>query len=414
MDEELRAKLIEEEILLFEKNILPEIEAEWPIPEKRPHRHSIKELTTIQNIKNEMIELLHPFAIKIFLLFYGNFKETDGPYLNLEKGICILYQQLQGLANTELPIPEKTFWSIQDKFWSHEKEIDFWCKSWFKKLSNYKVRLLHAKLYNPPRFKNVTLLVDGKDVIQKLNKIKNEYRETVNGKSNLISRKNSWKNGGKQQEIMDVRNMTLGLSNTLGCNEIYDGHQFKDLIENYDNVEEVFNPTSDCLSMDNHFVKNAKEFIDENSHLGYSKKNLCLPISKIKNRKLTKDELDYKNDYGAMRSYQESEKFGIFTKIFKRFSVHNKKQTSNFKNFNVQLSLCLVLFNISNYISKNSYLNEKYDHIDITDWCKSGFDYPNEQVEIVTERIIEINSNIDEMNTSQNDVLNERDILIQS
>ena len=283
-EEVLKQKLIEEEKKLFTQNILQEIETEWPILENTPHKHKVKTLTNIQNIKYELSELLHPFAIKIFLLFFGTFKESEGPYLCLEKGICILYQQAKGLANTQLPIPDKTFWEIQSNFWKQVNKIDTWCKSWFKKLSNNTVRVLHAKLFNPDRFKNVTLFVDGKDIVIKLNKIKNEYRTTINGKSNLISRKNSWKKGGKQQEIMDVRNMTIGLSNTQGCNEIYDGHHLSELLKSFDDITEVFNPVTDCLSMDNHFVSKAKEFISDNRELGYSEKNLCLPISKKKSK----------------------------------------------------------------------------------------------------------------------------------
>jgi len=228
--------------------------------------------------------LLHPFA-------YG---ETFGPFRTLEKGILVLYQMINGLANSDLPIPESSYYLIQNDFWEHcntnkdqnilKKKIN-WCSNWFRFASNAIVRILHSRVHNPPRFKHVTLLVDGKDIVTKLQLIANEYEQTKNGKSNLISRKNKWKNGGKQQELMDSRGQTLFLSSTEGANSIYDGKQiYKDLKKLPKvHLTHIFDPKTDNIAMDNHFPSYIKKFIEKFKDYGYSEKNMTSPIAKKRN-----------------------------------------------------------------------------------------------------------------------------------
>jgi len=67
-----------------------------------------------------------------------------------------------------MPIPSASFFSIFDDFYKNEKNVKMiktWSKEWFKKISNFKVRLLYSNINNPEPFKPVTLLVDGKDFI---------------------------------------------------------------------------------------------------------------------------------------------------------------------------------------------------------------------------------------------------------
>ena len=121
--------------------------------------------------------------------------------------------------------------------------------------SNPTVRSIHARLYNPPNLSRVTLIVDGKDISVHLQKINNELRKRRSGRSNLISRKLRWKNAGKQQLLMDIRGMTLAISDTKGANEIYVGHQLKEIFSTWDkDIEKIFDPKLDCLIMDNHFT----------------------------------------------------------------------------------------------------------------------------------------------------------------
>ena len=132
--------------------------------------------------------------------------------------------------------------------------------------------------------------------------------------------------------------MTLAISDTKGANEIYDGHQLKEIFSTWDkDIEKIFDPKLDCLIMDNHFTSETKEFITQKSSKGYSMKNLCLPIRKESGKKLTRVEREYKNAHGGLRSIIETEKFAFFCNKFQRFSNFNKIRTLNFYSFNIQL-----------------------------------------------------------------------------
>ena len=130
---------------------------------------------------------------------------------------------------------------------------------------------------------------------------------------------------------------------------------------------------------------------------------------KKKNIELNEDEKVYKDEYGSFRSKQESEKFGIFVKTFKRFSTKNRKKTSSFNSLGLQLKICLVIYNISQYLNKyDDEFKIYYDEFNIYDWVETDFDFPCQTIiEVETERITEIEENINNMN-------NDQDIFIQN
>jgi len=219
----------------------------------------------------------------------------------------------------------------------------------------------------------------------------------------------------KTKELMDSRGQTLFLSSTEGANSIYDGKQiYKDLKKLPKvHLTHIFDPKTDNIAMDNHFPSYIKKFIEKFKDYGYSDKNMTSPIAKKKGIELTNDEELYKLEYSGYRSIQESEKFGNFVSVFKRFSIHNKKQTTNFESFNLQLQVCLVIFNISNYLKRYDYMfKELYEEFNVTDWIKINFDYPyKEEPEIVSDRLIDIEENSSDIYDIQEEFI--KDILTE-
>ncbi len=71
--------------------------------------------------------------------------------------------------------------------------------------SNIKIRILYAMLNNPSLFESVTLIMDSKDFVVIFNREDLEYTPNISGKSNLISRKNKWRNAGKTNFIIDCQ-----------------------------------------------------------------------------------------------------------------------------------------------------------------------------------------------------------------
>jgi hypothetical protein len=138
-----------------------------------------------------------------------------------------------------------------------------WIKKMQNALSNSKVRLLYSKVNLPQELNHVTLMVDGKNVHACLTNIDTEYRKNESGVSNLIDRKNMWKIGMKSQVLIDSRNMTILVSEWIGANEEYDGHQFKKMFYDLgDKIPDVFNLNTDNLTFDNHFNSTANLIIN--------------------------------------------------------------------------------------------------------------------------------------------------------
>lgn len=183
-------------------------------------------------------------------------------------------------------IPKTTFYQFKKEFWDSKnwETIQNWANSWFERFSNEKVRVSYAKAYNPERFTHLTLLMDGKDIVVNFTNISKEFRETRNGKSNLISRKNGWRNGGKQQVLSDCRCLPLLLSDTLGCNEIYDGHQAANMFETYEVPLAKCFTKYDVITTDGHFVSELNKFqkLKEETNGEFSEKNFVLQLSNKK------------------------------------------------------------------------------------------------------------------------------------
>ena len=136
----------------------------------------------------------------------------------------------------------KTYKTVWEALASIEK-MHKWSTEWFERFSDSSVRLMHAKVFNPPLFKNVTLIVDGKDIAIRLINLNSEKRKTKNWNSTLKGKKLQFKNVGRQQLIMDCRGMTIDISDTKGANEIYDGHHLNQFFKTWNsNGTTYFNP----------------------------------------------------------------------------------------------------------------------------------------------------------------------------
>ena len=97
-----------------------------------------------------------------------------------------------------------------------------------------------------------------------------------NGKSTLLSRRNSWKNGFKVVFLDDSKGFPVAISKVYGANEIYDGAIMTEM-----NISNCMDPSRDCLIYDHHFDKAAKKLIKANSLKGFTESAQISPKKKM-------------------------------------------------------------------------------------------------------------------------------------
>lgn len=276
-------ELLQAESILIHTKWKPFLITQYPIFSKAGrHRNDIKDISSISTIKSELKKKLHPLVVREFLKLYATIASpTSGAYRNSEKAMLILYQLLTGKSDHKMFINQTTYSKISRKFWceGNLERINNWSEKWMKRFSNNIVRLLHARVFNPPRLNNITLIIDGKDIATNLYRCAKERRVSSGGKSSLTCWKLNYKNAARQQLMMDVRGMTVAISHSSGANEVYDGHQMTTMFDSWgEKIKELFNPETDVLLYDHHFTSEAKKFVKDNEDLGYSSKNITNPI----------------------------------------------------------------------------------------------------------------------------------------
>ena len=297
---------------------------------------------------HEIFCVLHPVAIMEFLKLFGSFGQFAGPFREIDKGKVVLYQIIQGAASTKLPIPISTYRNIYLKFWvKKEKKIDEWAAWWMDRFSNPQLRLLYAHIYNPPLFKSVTMLIDGKDIPQILSRTSNEYRPNRSGKSNLMSRKNNWVDGGKIVFLDDVRGFPISMSRVVGANEKYDGHLMKEM-----EIHKYMDPNIDCVIFDNHFISEARKMSNDPNLIkkGFGKHNFCQNLTKEKNKSNEEDQQIYSNLFSGLRSKIETVRNANLVSKFKRFSKHTTKKVTTFEELYSQQNWQLFYWEYPKYV----------------------------------------------------------------
>jgi hypothetical protein len=224
----------------FVKYWAPVLNEPLPVLQKsKKHRNKIACVENIQLIKNYIQKKLHPIAVHEFLRLYGMVNpDSMGNYPNVEKGLVILYQFMTGMADKAMPIYYTTFHRISKGMWKKKKleEIERWSEDWMRRLSSPGVRMAHSRTRNPPALRNITLIVDGKDVGVILSNVEREKRIKDNGKTNLSSFKLNFKNAARQQVMIDCRRMTVSISDTVGANEESDGIQCEKMLQSWEKM----------------------------------------------------------------------------------------------------------------------------------------------------------------------------------
>jgi hypothetical protein len=142
-----------------------------------------------------------------------------------------------------------------------------------------------------------------------------------------------------------------------------------------EDVKKIVAPESDCILYDAAYEKRLRNFISLNEDLGYSKKNLCSPIVKPAGIQLSPEERELQNHLSSFRSIIETEKFANLVNVFAFFGSQNTKRTKRFRQFNLQLKVCIILLDISTYIKKYESLFKEFITVDYENWTRPEFDY---------------------------------------
>ncbi|GAA5814173.1 hypothetical protein MFLAVUS_007666 [Mucor flavus] len=142
-------------------------------------RTELKHIKEIKEIKKELLDKLGYTAIFFFLTKLYTNKEYPSPYFEVEKGLYVIYHLISGITNQCLQ----------------------------NMSSNIKIRVYSAKIKNPEKFKNITLLLDGHD-------------STIGYSKPDIS---TQKSGLRTQVLADVNDMVTAVSNSELCGVSSDG-----------------------------------------------------------------------------------------------------------------------------------------------------------------------------------------------
>lgn len=219
----------------------------------------------------------------------------------------------------------------------------------------------------------------------------------------------SWKlknNGLNTQFIIDINRICVYISESLPCKQNTDDNMFLDI-----NLDSFYYET-DCIAFDGLYENSVNEYIEKYKAIGYniSSYNFCYPIKKDKNILLTKDEKDFNDMLGGLRSKIETY-FAELGNIFHRFNGKTRVRITDNKIYNIQLKLAIVLLNIK-------YFNELFPINNINHygkWRMENFEYSfkNEKNYNYEDLTIKTQYKIEKINTIkdlQNQFLNNLNI----
>ncbi|KAI1286597.1 hypothetical protein EDD11_010609, partial [Mortierella claussenii] len=316
MDQQLKRNY--EELLTNHWGFLDE-----PWPERAiatNHRTVHKDIPMMDQVKAVLVKRLGAIPVYFFLVVLWSQHEYPGPYREVDKGLLILYHLVKGLPMDGLSvfIPKSSFHLIHTHFYkreyaAHSKRITHLLATMF---SSVTIRLLVAKVNNPPLFKHVTLHLDGHDT-----------RATYGESSADMYSYKLKKSGLRTQVCMDSSGMAILVSKSQACKNNNDGTMLVDLkIQNH--IHEM-----DCLALDGGYTQYLPTILEKSD---LRRTNFCTPIRKKRQQELTSNEASYNSMFGSFRSQMEA----LFGELGRTFERHNNRSpilVDKRQTYNLQL-----------------------------------------------------------------------------
>lgn len=397
-----------EEVKQYKKDLKIEINKlvlnEWKflsydwkkITNKYKHRTELKNIKNIEEVKKELSSKLGYIAVFFFLTMLYTHREYPGPYLEIEKGLLLLYQLTSGFTSKNIKkyMPHSSFYAVYKKFWitnyeSLNKYVNYCLYNMF---SNIKIRVLSALIKNPKNYKNITTMLDGHDT-------------TIEYDKPDISTQKKWSyklksSGIRTQVLIDINEMVLSLSDSQLCGNSSDGGMFLNM-KLYNKIKE-----QDCVALDGGYTLFIKQFenLCKDKHINLDDKNFFYPIRKENGIALNTQEEHYNKVFGSFRSVVENQFKELYNK-FKRFSNNNSIiKTDDIKYINLQLKVVFLLKNIQLFSDKFNIITQEHHKL----WINENFEFPNELrlIDIVYTNQMEQVKKLKELSKIQKDLLN--------
>ncbi|KAF0972014.1 hypothetical protein FDP41_009710 [Naegleria fowleri] len=244
---------------------------ELPIIQKSKGRKDIKDIPTMNRIKEIVCQRIGYVATFIFLHTVGTICGwLEGPYRNVGKILLILYMLLEN----------ETFGSLNER------------RIIARMFSNPIIRCLTGIIENEKGFKDGTTFLDGHDTrIEYSNLAKYPKREYWSYK---------YKDSGlRTQVLMDNQELAIAISKSLPCAPNTDIGMFKQM----ERISKLLDPSVDVLYFDGGYFLGIPDYIEKLQEKGYDldESNFRTPIRKPRNQDLTYSEAQYNEEFGAFR-----------------------------------------------------------------------------------------------------------------
>lgn len=312
----------------------------------------IKTITMIQGIKEILLNEFGYIPIYFFLnLLFENYNYS-GCYRTVEKGLILLYHMLQGGDKNKYINLISEYKKIYEEFWIYRneelnKKVDTYLKTLF---SNIRLRLINGEIYNPQDFKNLTYIFDS-------------YIKTYSiNHSNKIYEK-----GYITQFLCDNNGFITYISESKSYYQeqnkgiMYEKLHFWDICLDIDDGD-IVTVDEEHINFKDIFISNTKKKIKKNIDDSF--------ICPIDNENLETEIIHYNSNLiefhnGGNRTINNVEK------LFKILDDKNYIKNSDPKEYNLQLKICILLYNIKLFVDKYNITEQSHHKL----WADRNFDF---------------------------------------
>jgi hypothetical protein len=334
------------------------------------YNYQNKTISSIQGIKSSILYKLDYLPVYFFLnILFDNYSYS-GQYRNIDKGIMLLYQLINGGNKSKYNQLMKGFNKVYNEFWINrfdelDKKVDYFLKNLF---SNIDIRSITSEMYNPEQLKISTFIFD-------------TYLKTYNSKNgNFLYEK------GYITPIMcDCNGIVTYVSDVkIYCQEKKNGFIYDDMFF-WDVALDIHQ--NDTIAINDSYYK-YKEILINNTKIKYKKDISNNFITNIVDNNLETEDINYNNDFYMFQDISNKTLNNI-ENIFTLLQDEKHIRYSDIRDYQLQLKISILLYNIKIYSEKYN-INIKNHH---KYWMDLDFNFKNLGKEIIIPRNLSNNVN---------------------